>query len=205
MKLFLASSIDKTIGLFKPLASGVGNKVLFVTNAADMHQNPWWVDLDRKAFIDQGYNLTELDLREVSADELKKFLLSHDILHVCGGSVYYLLGLILEKGLDSVIKQAIKDETIIYTGTSAGSIIVSQNIKPLSYDPEEANYLAKVPDHKGLGIINFAIMPHCNNANFVEEFKTTVGHIPQDLEPLFFIMDNQAIWIDNDCMKFLSV
>lgn len=204
MKLFLASAIHQTLPLLKTMLPNIGNKVLFVENAADSHDDQWFVDIDRKAFIEQGYQLTKVDLRETSSEQLSDLIAKSDILHICGGSVYYLMSLIREKGLDNVIKQSILDEKIIYTGTSAGSIIVSKNIKPFSYDKEETPYINKVPDHKALGIIDFGIMPHINSTDFIEENKKVVEHMPKDLEPLFFITDEQAIWIENDCMKFLS-
>ena len=81
---------------------------------------------------------------------------------------------------------------------------LAENIDQFFYDKEEAEHVEKVPDHAGLGIINFGIMPHCDNADFVEENKKVVEHMPQDLEPLFFIMDNQAIWIDDESIKLLT-
>jgi len=205
MKLFLASAIHNTLPLLKTMLPNIGNNVLFIANAADMHADKWFVDIDRKAFIEQGYQLTEIDLRETSPEQLDNLMGKADTMHICGGSVYYLVSLLRDKGLDQVIKQAIRDEKIIYTGTSAGSIIVSKNIKPFSYDGEEAPYVKKVPDHTALEIIDFSIMPHINSTDFVEENKKVVENMPKDLEPLFFITDNQTIWIDNNCIQLLSI
>ncbi len=205
MKLFLASAINNTLPLLKALLPNVGKRVLFITNAADSHDDKHFVDWDRNAFRKQGYQLTEIDLRKIDSNELKKLISENDILHVCGGSVYYLMSLLKTGGFDEVIKEAIQAESIIYTGTSAGSIIVSKSIKPFSYDEEEADHIEKISNHAGLGIINFGIMPHCDNADFVEENKKVVEHMPKDLEPLFFIKDTQAVWIENDCIKFLDV
>jgi len=205
MKLFLASAIHQTLPLLKKMVPDVGTKVLFIENAADNHEDKWFVDIDRKAFVEQGYQLTKVDLRETSLDQLNSFIEDADIMHVCGGSVYYLASLIRGKGLTETIKSAIIDEKIIYTGTSAGSIIVSGNIKPFSYDQEEAPYLNKVPDNQALGFIDFSIMPHINTTDFVEENKKVVENMPQDLESVFFITDSQAIWVDNDNFKLLKI
>jgi peptidase E len=204
MKLFLASAINNTLPLLKTLAPNIGNRVLFVANAADPYTDQPFVEWDRKAFVKSGYQLTEIDLRKVTSEELEEFLTKSDILHISGGSVYYLMALLREKGFDKVIKKAIAEKPIIYTGSSAGSVITAKSIKPFSYDEDETEHVKKMPDHDGLDLINFGIMPHCSNADFVEENKKVIEHMPHDLEPIFFIKDNQAIWVDGDCMKFLN-
>ena len=96
MKLFLASSIDKTATLLTPLLSKEPKltRLLFVANAADPYTEKWWIDLDRDKFIELGFQLTEIDLRRVSAEEFLKMLNESDVLHICGGGVYYLINLI---------------------------------------------------------------------------------------------------------------
>ena len=53
MKLFLASSLDKTLPLFEPLLVPATKepsnlKVIFIANAADPYQEKWWIDLIEK-------------------------------------------------------------------------------------------------------------------------------------------------------------
>lgn len=204
MKLFLASSADKTLSLLEKQVPNTGKEVLFVANAADPYTDRFWVDWDRNKFKELGYQLHEIDLREKVPENLEQLLQTNDILHVCGGSVYYLLALIREKKLERVIVQAIKNETIVYTGTSAGSIIVSEKVRVFSYDKEEEEHVKKVPDHRGLGIINFCIVPHCNNPEFVGAHKRMIEHTPNDPTALFYIQDHQAIWIEDEHMKLLE-
>jgi peptidase E len=204
MKLFLASSADKTLQLLGKQVPDIGKKVLFVANAADPYADRFWVDWDRNKFKELGYQLHELDLRETTPEKLKRFLQSNDILHICGGSVYYLVSLIRERHFDNIITQAIRDEAVVYTGTSAGSIIVSDNIRAFSYDEEEREYIKKVPDHKGLGILNFAIMPHCNNPDFVSEHKKVVEKMAGDPTAIFYIQDHQVIWVKDGYVELLE-
>ena len=205
MKLFLASSGDKTFHLLKEQVPNVGNKVVFVANAADPYTiDTFWIDWDRDKLKELGYELHELDLRETTPEQLKSTLEVNDILHICGGSVYYILALIREKQLAAVIVDAVQNETIVYTGTSAGSIILSQNVKAFSYDEEEAEQIKKVPDHKGLGILNFGIVPHNNQTDFVRGHQKMVEEMPNDPTALFYIQDHQALWIDGEKMKLLE-
>lgn len=206
MKLFLASAINKTLPLLSKVAPDHGKNVLFISNAADPYVgDKWWVDWDRDAFKHLGYNVHEADLRDITPEHLGEFLKVEDILHVCGGNVYYLVALLREKGFERVVVDAIQNNTIVYTGTSAGSMIVSKNLKPFSYDEEEIEHIKKVPDHKGLGVVDFGIIPHCNNADFVDEHKKIVEQMPHDPAPLFFLQDTQAVWVEDDSMKLLRV
>lgn len=207
MKLFLASSANKTLPLLSKLVPALGKNVLFVANAADPYNagDKFWVDDDRNAFKELGYQIHEADLRETTPGHLEQLLKAEDILHICGGSVYYLISLLREKGLERAILNAIKNNLVVYTGTSAGSIIVSKNLKPFSYDQEEIEHIKKVPGHRGLGVIDFGIVPHCNNVDFVDEHKKIVEQMPNDPEPLFFLQDTQVVWIEDNHMRLLKI
>ncbi len=208
MKLFLASSLDKTLPLLKSFigrqdASEI--KILFVPNAADPYKEKWWVDLDRNKFLELGYKVNEIDVRNMEEVEFSKVLAEVDILHICGGSVYYLIDLIRKQNIEHVIIDAVKSDRIVYTGTSAGSIIVSESIAAFSYDEEEKEYIAKVPSKEGLGLIHFGIVPHCNNSEFKEEHKKIIEHMSKDPTPLIFIQDSQAVALEGDSFKIVSV
>lgn len=206
MKLFLTSSIDRTLPLLGTLVPELGKSVLFVANAADPYAgDTFWVDRDRDAFKKLDYEIIEIDLREMTPENFASLLQTTDILHICGGSVYYIMHLIRERGFEQVILDAIRNNQIVYTGTSAGSIIVSENLKPFSYDEEELEHVKKIPDHRGLGIIDFGIVPHCNNGDFIRGHQKIVEQMPNDPEPLLFLQDTQAVWIEDDLMKLLKV
>lgn len=207
MTLFLASSIDKTLPLLKPLLKErAATKVAFIANASDNAQeHPWWVDGDRNRFAELGYQTTDIDLRTITADELTQALAEADILHIAGGAVFYLVGLINERGFASIITDAIKNDSIVYTGTSAGAMIMGPSIALFAFDEEEKPFLADVPDQRGLEIINFAIMPHSNNIDFAAEFGTVVAKLPTHTDPLLFIQDTQAVWVEDDSFKIVTV
>lgn len=209
MKLFLASSFDKTISLFleKMPKQNKNRRVVFIANAADPYEgDKWWVDLDREAFKNNGFEIIELDLRKISQDEFSKRLNSADILHFCGGSVFYLLYLIREKRFENVIKYAVSEGNLIYTGTSAGSMIVANSVKSDSFDgdPEEKEFIGKLPDFNGLGLVNFLIMPHCNSTDFTDNNIKTIKRLPELNTPLIMLYDNQAVWVEDGKMEILE-
>ena len=205
MKLFLASSADKTVYFLKELIPNIGRQVLFISNAADPYEGDIsWVDRDREAFKKLGYAINEVDLRTLTPDMFKKSIDVADIVHMCGGSVYYIVALLRERDLEQILTDAIISDQVVYSGTSAGSIIVSRSIKAFSYDVEEEEHTWKVPSHAGLGLINFGIVPHCNNGDFVGEHTKMIEQMPNDPTPLFFLHDAQAIWVNGDSLKVLE-
>ncbi|EKD23600.1 MAG: hypothetical protein ACD_81C00213G0005 [uncultured bacterium] len=207
MKLFLASAIDKTLPLLKPLLQNkAATKVLFIANASDNYptKDAWWVSNDRIKFTELGYKLTDIDLRTTSTGALTQALEDTDILHIAGGSVFYLVGLLREKNLGQSIIDAVKSESVIYTGSSAGSMIISESLALFAFDEGEKEFLDTVPNRRGLGLINFGVIPHCNNPEFASEYAEIIKELSNHAEPLILLHDNQAIWVDNDTLKIIS-
>lgn len=207
MKLFLASSLDKTLPLLRQFFPDEPDKthVIFIANAADPYKEKWWVDLDRNKFKELGYLLKEVDIRNISPDAFSDILKDAAILHICGGSVYYLMHLLQEKNLVKGIVDAVTTGNIFYTGTSAGSIIASRSIAAFSYDEEEQEHIEKIPDKLGLGFINFGIVPHCNTVDFIGEHKKIVEHMVENTDPLIFLQDNQAVFIEDGRYEIVAI
>ncbi|MDP2641457.1 MAG: Type 1 glutamine amidotransferase-like domain-containing protein [Candidatus Yanofskybacteria bacterium] len=207
MKLFLASSLDKTLPLLLKRIEKPAQelKVLFIPNAADPMENAWWVDLDKKAFRNEGCQIAEIDLRKISTEELTKQIENADILHVCGGSVFYLLSLLKEKGFDQVIIDSVRNNKILYTGTSAGSIICASTAWLYLFDVEEAKFAEGMKDLSGLRLVNFLIIPHCENPRFTESNKNMiVENLPKHSDPVFLLYDSQAVWVEDEKFELLS-
>ena len=208
MKLFLASSLDKTISLFqqKWTKSPEDTNVLFISNAADPYlTDKFWIRWDREAFGKLGFKITEIDLRETTKEKFAECLATADILHMCGGSVLYLISLIKKQDLQSTIIDAVKNNRVLYSGTSAGSMIVSEKLDLCTFDQEELNFVKGMTDFPGLGFVNFLILPHCNQEMFVESNKKMIEHLPECPQVLMCIQDSQVVWVEDGKMEILSV
>lgn len=206
MRLFLASSLDKVPALLKPLLPKADPIVLFIANASDKHTgDKWWIDLDRKALEDIGCKIVEVDLRQTTEEDFSVLLRDADMVHFCGGSVLYLIELIKAKKFRELIVNFVKAGGL-YTGTSAGSMIVSSDLTLCTTDPEEKESVdvSKIKEYSGLGLIDFLIIPHCNNADFVASNKDLVELMPQTNRPLIWIYDNQAIMVEDNNFQILS-
>ncbi len=207
MKLFLASSLDKSVELLsKKLGSFSGKKVIFIANASDNHiGDKWWIETDRKAFMKLGCVIKDIDLRDISEKEFLNELSNSHIIHFCGGSVLYLISLIKNKKLDKIIVDFVRNNKIIYTGTSAGSMIVAKDVFLSSFDLEEKEYVKNIKDYSGLDLVNFLIIPHCNNEDFTQSNLSMVKELSKTNQSLVFIFDNQAVWVEDDKISILKV
>lgn len=84
----------------------------------------------------------------------------------------YLISLIKNRGLDKSIVEAVRQNKVVYTGTSAGSMIPAAGLNMSIYDAEEKSYVAEGGEGKanytGLGLLNFLIIPHASNKDFLK-------------------------------------
>ncbi|NTV44709.1 MAG: type 1 glutamine amidotransferase-like domain-containing protein [Candidatus Yonathbacteria bacterium] len=208
MKLFLASSLNQTMQKFDACIEGGlrGKTVLFVANAADPYDGTQeWVEDDRVAFEKFGCTVQEADLRTFDEDKFCNLLDTSDIIHFCGGSVLYLMSLIREKGLEDVLKEYVLDEKIIYSGTSAGSMIPAQDLNLNRFEDEEAEFVGKMSDWSGLGFVNFSILPHAGTEYFVESNKKMIGHLPEYPQAVVVLFDNQAVWCSDGKFEVIEI
>ena len=206
MKLFLASSLDKTLHRLKEVAPDVGKKVLFVANAADPYvatMDLFWIRLDREVFQKEGYQLEEIDLRTSTPEEFDTKIKESDILHIAGGGVYYLIELLKSGGFDKIIIERVKDGSVVYTATSAGSIIASETLATFAPDKEETVMMRDSLNKVGLGLINFVIVPHNDNPVWGSN-EAMVTAMQNNPEALFFLRDNQAVWVDDGGARLVS-
>lgn len=204
MRLFLASANNTLSLLAKNIPKAA--KVIFIENASDNYSgDKWWIKADREALEKIGCKITGTDLRSVSKEILKKQLAQSDLIHFCGGNVLYLISLLKKNGLDSVVIEKVREGKIVYSGTSAGSMIAAPNLSLSKYDDEDAEFAKTLTDFKGLDLVNFLIIPHNNNKDFLESNKKMLSHLAENLIPLVFLDDNHAVWVEDNKFEILAV
>jgi len=206
MKLFLASSLYKTLPLLLKKTGKPAQelKVLFIANAADPFEHAPWVNLDMDMFKNSGCKIIETDLRKISAEEFAQQMKGADILHVCGGSVLYILWLLRKKEVFNTILNAVHQEKVLYTGTSAGSIIAAPSVQLYSYDPEERAVAKELQDFTGFGFVPFLIKPHVNREHHADLMSFASRASEQPL-PILLLHDSQAVWVENEKFELVSI
>lgn len=212
--LFLASSLDKTIDQFVTLLNlePAKNRVAFVETASIPYGNPenfFWVSEDKQAFVDKGFRLEVFDFTKLTTLDLETKLTEFDIIHFCGGNTLYLNYLLHKTGFGETVKQKVLSENLIYTGTSAGSMVVAPDlfeIKNSLTEDIDLKFLEGIArgDYIGLNLVPFLIIPHTNNADFVTTNQELVQKLPNYKYPLIFLQDNQAIFVQNDKFEIIE-
>lgn len=208
--MFLASTFSDTVNLFlkKVFNKGKGLSVLFVSNSSDPFpgKNNYWVNKDRKSFLNNGFIVDDIDLRSISKRQFRKILKSYQILHICGGSALYILKLLKDKGMDRVIHNALKCNRIIYTGTSAGSMIMAPNISFCAddEDEQEAGMVGKLKNMDALGLCPFYLMCHAQEKHYIPSTKRSINKLPKNKLPILFLNDNMALWIEGNNIELMQ-
>jgi len=207
MKLFLASA-NNTLPLMAGLLpkNGKGAKVVFIENASDdLAGDRWWLKADRDAFEKMGCELIPIDLRTVTKDSFSDQLDSADAIHFCGGSVLHLMSLLRKNGLNKIVIERVRRGSLIYSGTSAGSMVASVSLSLSAFDEEEADNAKHLTEFSGLGLVPFYIVPHVNNKEALKSNLKMVENLSEHLQPLIFLDDNKAVLVEDNKFEIVSV
>lgn len=190
MKLFLCSeTIDEDL---KPKfeefigKSCQGLRTAFIPTAANVYEDKTWVD-ERIEHLKNDLNLEldVIDISEVKGDELMQRLKSAELIWMNGGWAGYLVQQIRKSGLDKHLKELL-ESGIIYVGSSAGSVVMAQNLESAEWflgDPEPG--ASQIP---GLGYLDFQIYPH-----YRDELLDQIKQHKPDGETYYLLKDGQAI------------
>jgi peptidase E len=218
-QLFLASATSETLKHFinKAKLNPSQTKVLFIADAAEPYkfkgEETPWIDPDRQAFLKEGFEVVEISLEEFVGEADKILNQVHDdksgdqddtklnkvtILHICGGHTLYLLNKIQKCNLVATIQDLVLSDQIIYSGSSAGCMIVAPDLsvkKDLNDEPETwAKYLSDFTDYFGLNLVDFLIVPHFNIPEYSPYNQEYIKNSRFNT-PLLFLSDNQAVWV----------
>ena len=150
--------------------------IAFIENAADIIPGSQdWLPGMRQPWIDKGYLVDLIDLRDWISDrnakDLYATLAEYDVIWVGGGHTYYLRWIMNASGADTVILSLV-DSGKIYAGWSAGAVIAAPSIKhfdKMGDDPKDA------PEQifEGLHLMEEIIVPHVDNADFAAGASAT--------------------------------
>jgi dipeptidase E len=171
-KLFLASEIDVVAKhIAKKLDKPVRRyKAVFISTAAEPETgDKQWLKDNKQGLIDIGLNVFDYTITGKKPKDIEKDLKDVDWIHVNGGNTFYLLLQARKSGFDKFVKKAIK-KGIIYTGSSAGSIITSPNIE-ISRILEKKSYEKELRTFEGFNLVDFIILPHWGSSGFKSEYR----------------------------------
>lgn len=132
----------------------------FVTTAADPYQDKPWMEADRQALVDLGYQVINIDLKNKTAAELKTAFHDTQIIFIAGGNTTYLVDQAHRSGLIDILKDLLTEDRI-FIGSSAGSILAGPTVEPfIEEDLPELSKDFLLQDPACLGLVDYVVLPH---------------------------------------------
>lgn len=109
-----------------------------------------------------------------------------DALLVFGGDVHYLCAWMRQSGLAELLPSL---DNLVYVGVSAGSMVTAPTFGE-TYDDPKAPFIIE----EGLGLVNFALLPHVDATDHPESAMTRVERMAASVPvPTYAIDDQTAI------------
>lgn len=172
--------------------------VVFVPTAADLSEDPWYMEADRQKLIDLGFNVLELSLKGKKISEVKEILDKADIIFVGGGNTFYLLDESNKSGFSELVPNYV-NKGVIYVGGSAGSYIACPTIEAAGWTNSDRN----VVNLQDLTAMN--LVPCIIKAHFVNEKAEAIKEaITKCKYPVKILTDNQALLVNDDEYKVVG-
>jgi dipeptidase E len=110
-----------------------------------------------------GFQVTEVDLRDPDAARL---LPAADVIWVRGGNTFVLRRALADSGADSVLRDLIDRNAVLYAGYSAGGCVLAPDLHGLER-VDDVNAVAE-PIWNGLGVLDRPFIPHVDSPGHPE-------------------------------------
>ncbi|MCR4277694.1 MAG: peptidase E [Candidatus Berkelbacteria bacterium] len=192
---------------------GENKRTALIVNSSD-----WGTDDGRKIRLQkQEANLTalglipeEVDLRDYfgKSEELKKKLSEFGLVWLKGGNSFVLKRAMEQSGFDTVIKEMLADDALVYGGFSAGAVVAGKSLKGL----EMVDDVAVVPEGykpefswDGLNLVDYSIAPH-HKSDHPESaaIDKVVAHFEANNMPYKGLRDGEAIVVEGGTEKVVG-
>ena len=160
---------EDNIELFKKISNG--KKVVIVANAAPPESGNYIARENVKEnFLKVG--ATKVDIVDLNKDNVST-ILDYDVIYGLGGNVTHLINLINNTNYKELLIEFLKKG--VYIGESAGSIILSRNVK-WYYDIQKGTkpkYDVILDSYDGIGLIDINVFPHYQRLDKERQDKIT--------------------------------
>lgn len=196
MRLFLASA--SVCGQVPQLTDLVGPGAVVAVSAnaldADDALRAGWLEREVTALAAAGLSPIELDLRDYyrRPEGLQAALAGVDMIWATGGNVFVLRKALQRSGLDALLQESLRADALAYGGSSAGGCICAPSLRGIEL-VEDAE-AAGEPIFAGLGLVDFAIVPHVGaDGGAGEAMERLVDYFRLAGVPYRPLRDGQAI------------
>ncbi|MDD5291502.1 MAG: Type 1 glutamine amidotransferase-like domain-containing protein [Patescibacteria group bacterium] len=203
--IFLTSSVNISA---EDIAKrfNIKGKLVFITTASEpkSESDLTWQDDDRNALIKARFDVFDYTITGKKEEDITEDLKNVDIVYVSGGNSFYLLEKVKESHFDKIVKNFVAKGKI-YIGTSAGSIVAGPDIFPVYY-LDSAKEAKNLKDYKGIGLVDFTVLPHWGSEHFRERYlKQRLEHVYKDGYKLILLNDNQYVAVEGNKYRIIDI
>lgn len=199
-KLFLCSNFKSVENLLEEFINEnlKGKKVTFIPTASIHEEVDFYVAEGKDALEKLGMVVEILEISNSSQLEIINKLESNEIIYISGGNTFFLLQELKRTGADKIIEKQIKLGKV-FIGESAGSMILSPNIKYVE-DMDDSAVASNLENYDSLNIVDFYPVPHYTEFPFKESVEEIILKYERSL-PLILINNSQVILVNEDNIK----
>lgn len=164
-RLFLASAIEYVAVDIARRLDTPGMPMGYITTAAEVGEGDLgWLEAGRAALVEAGFDVFNYTITGKTEAEIRQELEGVGAVCLSGGNNFYLLAKIRESGFDRIAAEWVAGGRP-YLGSSAGSIVAGPDLA-ITYLPEDAAYAAGLASYRGLGLVDFVVLPHWGSDYF---------------------------------------
>ncbi len=174
-------------------------KIAYILTASKMEAKRDFVDRDRQAMKEIGFQIENSDLEGKNETELLEEFKDKDIVYVQGGDTFFLLKKIKESGFDKVVNKLLTQGKI-YFGVSAGTYVACPTIDPATWDRTRDNYYG-LENLNAMNLVPFLIKVHYNREKYRVGLKEG---ITKSKYPVKILTDDQALLIQDDKVTLIG-
>jgi dipeptidase E len=202
-RLFLSSSFADSAKLFSNTIGEPceGKSVAFIPTASIPEKMKFYVGASRKAFLNLGMRVNELEISTATGKEISEVLTKCDYVYISGGNTFFLLQELKKTGTDKLLVDLISSGKY-FIGESAGSIIASPNIDYVK-GMDDCRMAPELNDNTALNLVDFYPVPHYTNFPFKKAVEKIIAEYGQKIT-LYPISNGQAILVDGNRVEVLS-
>ena len=160
------------------------------------------VDRELTALAALGFDAAELDLRDYFGDtgRLRRDLDGIGLVWLRGGNVFMLRYALHRSGADTVLRELLTADALVYAGYSAGPCVLSPTLRGLDAvdDPEAVRRVhGSEPVWDGLGVLDEMFVPHYRSDHPESAAtETVVDRFRAEGVPFRALRDGQALLVD---------
>lgn len=174
-------------------------KVAHIVTASKVSKNTDFVDRERKALKDLGFQVTEMDIEGKNPKILRSAFKNKDIIYVQGGNTFYLLKQVRKSGFGKVVKDLI-NKGAIYIGVSAGSYLACPTIEMATWKRQDKRRFG-LRNLEALNLVPFLLSAHYNREKHREGVKEGMA---KSRFPVKILADDQALVVANGKVKLIG-